>query len=110
MLFKLNTYWEFSIEVAQICKILDPRQKKDIIQSNKEKNKAVENLEKIYQNYKELNLTSNQATENKKKPSKSILGRFFNQIWEQAIQRKKMRKKNILKNLGYRLVKRIKIF
>ena len=67
MLLKLNTYWELSIDIAQICMILDPRQKIDKLQSNKEKKKAVVNLEKIYQNYKELNLTPNQSTENKKK-------------------------------------------
>ena len=47
MLLKLNTYWEFSIEIVQICMILDPRQKIDKLQSKKENKKAVENLEKM---------------------------------------------------------------
>ena len=67
MLTKLSDYWVFSIDVAQVCMLLDPRQKTDFFQSNGEKKCALEKLANIFKSYKQSVVILTQSTETTKK-------------------------------------------
>ena len=48
---KLNSYWKLSLPTAEICMLLDPRQKTEFFDTTTSMRDAVKRLNEIYKTY-----------------------------------------------------------